>query len=673
MSISLLPKFTLLNPEQIEPALTDLLKTNLEKISALVTQKHFTWDNLLLPLEGLDNQLAHFWSPIAHLQAVKNTPEWRNIYDACQPLLADYATQIGQNERLYKAFQDLADSEGYHHLSSAQQKVIKDHLRDFKLSGVSLEPAKKQRYAEIQRRAAELATQFENNLVDATDGWHLHVSDVARLAGLSERALIAAQETAQQKGLEGWVFTLAFPSYYAVITYAEDRALRQEIYTAYVTRASDVGPDAGKWDNSQVMAEKLALRHELAQLLDFENYAELSLATKMADKPDQVIAFLTDLADKAHPKAVAEVKELKAFALQLGITDLQPWDISYLSEKLQQHKYAISEEELRPYFPEKTVIQGLFEVVKRLYKLRIEEKTGVDVWHPDVRFYEIYDEQAQLRGQFYIDLYARPQKRSGAWMDDYCSRWRKPNGELQIPIAFLTCNFAGPAGGKPALFSHEEVLTLFHEFGHGLHHLLTKVEQLDIAGINGVPWDAVELPSQFMENWAWEYEALQLISGHYETGTPLPKALYDRMRKAKNFQAAMRLMRQLELALFDFKLHYEYQPARSIQAVLDAIRVKVSVIATPAFNRFQHSFSHIFAGGYAAGYYSYLWADVLASDAFSRFQEEGIFNTQTGHDFLTTILEKGGSREPLALFMEFRGREPSIESFLRQYDLMVSS
>lgn len=666
-----LPAFSQLNPEHIEEQLTALLERNRQKIAGLTQQPHFTWETLVEPLEAMDNELSLFWAPIGHLHAVQNTPEWRKAYEVCQPKLTDYATELSQNEALYQAFNALAESPAYHALNTAQKKVIANHLRDFKLSGIALSSEKKQRYAELQRRLTELSTQFENNIIDATDNWSLHITESSRVAGLPERALSSAHTAAAQRGLSGWLFTLEFPSYYAVMTYADDRALREEMYSAYVTRASDQGPDAGKWDNSAIMDELLKLRHELAQLLDFNNYAELSLATKMAKEPAKVIAFLTELAQKAKPKAIAELAELRTFAATLGIADLAAWDLSYCSEKLQQQRYDISEEELRPYFPETKVLQGMFTIVQRLYGISIQEKAGIDIWHPDVKFFEIYNQQQQLLGQFYVDLYARAQKRGGAWMDDYSSRWRNAAGQLQTPIAFLTCNFAGPIDGKPALFNHEEVLTLFHEFGHGLHHMLTQIDYLDVSGINGVAWDAVELPSQLMENWCWDYEALQLVSSHYLTGEPLPKALFEKMHAAKNFQAALRLVRQLEFGLFDFKLHYEYNSGQpqTVQTVLDEVRAQVSAFKPPAFNRFQHSFSHIFAGGYAAGYYSYLWADVLASDAFSRFEAEGIFNPKTGQDFLNAILSQGGSREPLELFVEFKGREPTIDALLKQYAL----
>ena len=498
------------------------------------------------------------------------------------------------------------------------------------------------------------------------------IDDTERLAGLPESAIALARQNAGREGREGWLFNLEFPSYHPVLTYADDRELRRELYTAYVTRASDEGPHAGRWDNGPVMEKILALRHEAALLLGFDNYAERSLATKMADSPEQVMEFLNDLAGRALPRAREELAELRAFARdRYGVEELEAWDVGYYSEKLRQHKYAISQEELKPYFPAPTVIAGMFEVVRRLYGLQIEPLRGIDTWHPDVTFYEIRDEDGELRGQFYLDLYARPHKRGGAWMDECISRRVTLEG-LQTPVAFLTCNFTPPVGDDPALLTHDEVITLFHEFGHGLHHMLTRVDYAGVAGISGVAWDAVELPSQFMENWCWEREALEIISGHYRSGEPLPEALYERMVAARNFQAAMQLLRQLEFAIFDFRLHLEYDPARGgrIYEILAEVREQVSVLRPPSFNRFPHSFAHIFAGGYAAGYYSYKWAEVLSADAFSAFEEAGIFDRATGLRFLQRILEQGGSRDPMEMFVDFRGREPTIDALLRHTGLV---
>jgi oligopeptidase A len=541
-------------------------------------------------------------------------------------------------------------------------------LRDFKLSGVSLADDKKKRFAEIKSRLSDLSSTFSNNLMDATLAWNKHITDIADLSGLPESALAAAKQLAESKELEGWLFTLDIPSYLPVMMYADNQSLREQMYTAYSTRASDQGPNAGKWDNGAIIDETLALRHEISQLLDFDNYAQRSIATKMAQSTEQVNGFLADLAKRSKPQAQGDLQELRDFAERThGVKQLNAWDMAYYSEKLQQQKYAISDEQLRPYFPEDRVISGLFEVVARLYDLTIEERTDVDTWHRDVRFFDIKQADGAIRGSFYLDLYAREKKRGGAWMDECQVRCSKSDGSLQLPVAYLTCNFSGPVGNKPALFTHDEVITLFHEFGHGIHHMLTKIDVGSVSGINGVPWDAVELPSQFLENWCWQPQALAFISGHFETGEPLPQDLLDKMLAARNFQSAMQMVRQLELSMFDFSLHQEFDPAEknAVQTLLNRVRESVAVVIPPAFNRFQHSFGHIFAGGYAAGYYSYKWAEVLSSDAFGRFEEEGIFNKKTGADFLSNILEMGGSREPMDLFTAFRGREPKVDALLR--------
>ncbi|MGL4793237.1 MAG: oligopeptidase A, partial [Aeromonas jandaei] len=575
---------------------------------------------------------------------------------------------VGQHEGLYQAYLALSESDDFPRLGGAQRKEIQNTLRDFRLSGIGLPAEAQQRYGEIQARLSELASRFSNNVLDATQGWHKLVADEAELAGLPESVLAAARQMAELKGKEGWLFTLDIPSYLPVMMYADNRKLRAEMYEAFTTRASDQGPNAGKWDNSAIMTELLTLRSELARLLGFANYAELSLATKMADKTSQVVNFLTDLAAKSLPQGKAELEEIRAFAAeQHGQSELAAWDIAYYAEKLKQHKFSISDEQLRPYFPANKVVKGLFEVVKRVFGMKVRERLGIDTWHPDVRFYDIFDSEDELRGSFYLDLYAREHKRGGAWMDVCLGRRYRQDGSLQKPVAYLTCNFNGPVDGKPALFTHDEVVTLFHEFGHGIHHMLTRIDVAGVAGINGVAWDAVELPSQFLENWCWESEALAFISGHYETGEPLPADLLEKMLTARNFQAAMQMLRQLEFALFDFRLHQEFDPAKpdQIPALLGEVRSQVAVMTPPAFNRFQHSFSHIFAGGYAAGYYSYKWAEVLSADAFSRFEEEGIFNPATGQSFLQNILEKGGSKEPMELFRAFRGREPKVDALLR--------
>ncbi|WP_323065702.1 oligopeptidase A [Aeromonas jandaei] len=669
LSMDSLPPFSQIQPDHVQPAVTQAIADCKQKIKDVLahTEPH-TWDSLIAPLEEVNDRLARIWSPVSHLNSVLNSEPLRAAHDACLPLLSEFQTYVGQHEGLYQAYLALSESDDFPRLGGAQRKEIQNTLRDFRLSGIGLPAEAQQRYGEIQARLSELASRFSNNVLDATQGWHKLVADEAELAGLPESVLAAARQMAELKGKEGWLFTLDIPSYLPVMMYADNRELRAEMYEAFTTRASDQGPNAGKWDNSAIMTELLTLRSELAKLLGFANYAELSLATKMADKTSQVVDFLTDLAAKSLPQGKAELEEIRAFAAeQHGQSELAAWDIAYYAEKLKQHKFSISDEQLRPYFPANKVVKGLFEVVKRVFGMKVRERLGIDTWHPDVRFYDIFDSEDELRGSFYLDLYAREHKRGGAWMDVCLGRRYRQDGSLQKPVAYLTCNFNGPVDGKPALFTHDEVVTLFHEFGHGIHHMLTRIDVAGVAGINGVAWDAVELPSQFLENWCWESEALAFISGHYETGEPLPADLLEKMLTARNFQAAMQMLRQLEFALFDFRLHQEFDPAKpdQIPALLDEVRSQVAVMTPPAFNRFQHSFSHIFAGGYAAGYYSYKWAEVLSADAFSRFEEEGIFNPATGQSFLQNILEKGGSKEPMELFRAFRGREPKVDALLR--------
>jgi len=667
-----LPPFSSIRPEHVEPAIDQLLDDNRRRVRQLLeANDRYSWDNLVQPLEDMEDRLNRAWSPVSHMNSVVNSEALRAAYNACLPKLSDYATEMGQNEGLYRAFKQIADGDEYHRLDTAQRKIIDNALRDFRLSGIELDAEQRARYKAIMQELSSLTSKFEENLLDATNGWSREVTDEALLAGMPDSAKALARQTAEQRGVDGWLITLEFPSYYPVLTYADNRELRREVYTAYVTRASDEGPNAGQWDNTPVMERILALRHEAAQLLGYANYAERSLATKMARSTDQVLGFLNDLAARALPMAKQDLEEVRAFARDNhSVTELESWDVAYYSEKLRQHKYAISQEELKPYFPEHRVLEGMFAVVERLYGLNIGREEGADVWHPDVRFYTIRDGKGTVRGQFFLDLYARPKKRGGAWMDECISRKRRGDA-LQVPVAYLTCNFAPPIGDDPALFTHDEVLTLFHEFGHGLHHMLTQVDYPSVAGIGGVAWDAVELPSQFMENWCWEREALDLIAGHYRTGEALPEALYHRMLAAKNFQSAMQMVRQLEFSIFDFRLHLEYDPARGgrIYQILDEVREQVAVMRPPSFNRFPHSFSHIFAGGYAAGYYSYKWAEVLSADAFSAFEEAGIFDRGTGERFLASILEQGGSRDPMELFVEFRGREPTIDALLRHSGL----
>ena len=663
-----LPPFSQIKPEHIQPAIEKLIQDCRDTVEQVLTQPHFTWENFILPLTEVNDRLSRAWSPVSHLNAVKNSPALREAYQACLPLLSEYGTWVGQHKGLYNAYLALQNTPEFATYSVAQKKAIENSLRDFTLSGIGLSEEKQKRYGEIAARLSELNSQFSNNVLDATMGWEKIIEDEAELTGLPESALQAAKQSAENKGLQGYRFTLEIPSYLPVMTYCENRALREEIYRAYATRASEQGPNAGKWDNSKVMEEILTLRIELAKLLGFNTYTELSLATKMAQNPQQVLDFLDNLAERAKPQGEKELQDLKDYCeKEFGVTELAPWDISFYSEKQKQHLYAINDEELRPYFPEERVISGLFELIKRIFNIRAVERFGVDTWHKDVRFFDLIDEKDQVRGSFYLDLYARENKRGGAWMDDCIGRKHKLDGSIQTPVAYLTCNFNAPIGDKPALFTHDEVTTLFHEFGHGIHHMLTQIDVSDVAGINGVPWDAVELPSQFMENWCWEEDALAFISGHYETGEPLPKEKLTQLLKAKNFQAAMFVLRQLEFGIFDFRLHHTFEPEKVNQILdtLKAVKSQVAVIKGVDWARTPHSFSHIFAGGYAAGYYSYLWAEVLSADAFSRFEEEGIFNPITGKSFLDEILTRGGSEEPMLLFKRFRGREPQLDALLR--------
>lgn len=668
-----LPPFSAIRPEDIVPAVQSALADCRAAVERVVAQPGpFTWDNLCQPLAESDDRLSRIWSPIGHLNSVKNSPELRAAYEQALPLLSEYGTWVGQHEGLYQAYRSLKEGAAFEALSVPQRKAVDNALRDFELSGIGLSADKQQRYGEIVARLSELGSTYSNNVLDATMGWSKLITDEAELSGLPESALAQAQAMAKAKEQDGWLLTLDMPSYLPVLTYADNRALREEMYRAFATRASDQGPNAGKWDNSEVMAETLALRHELAQLLGFATYADKSLATKMAESPEQVIGFLSDLAKRARPQAEQELAQLRAFAKQhYGVDELDAWDITYYGEKQKQHLFSISDEQLRPYFPEQRVVEGLFEVVKRIYGITAKERKDVDTWHPDVRFFDLFDADGELRGSFYLDLYARENKRGGAWMDDCVGSLRKADGTLQKPVAYLTCNFNRPLGDQPALFTHNEVTTLFHEFGHGLHHMLTQIDTAGVSGINGVPWDAVELPSQFMENWCWEPEALAFISGHYQSGEPLPKAMLDKLLAAKNYQAALFILRQLEFGLFDFRMHFEYSPEKGAQILPTLAEVKkmVAVVPSPSWGRFPHAFSHIFAGGYAAGYYSYLWAEVLSADAYSRFEEEGIFNAETGKSFLDNILSRGGSEEPMALFKRFRGREPQLDAMLRHYGI----
>jgi oligopeptidase A len=659
-----LPEFSRVDVSVYKTHLEALLKGNLEQIERLLTENHqYTWDNLIYPLDDLEDSLERFWSPFSHLHSVMDSDALRTCYDECLPLLSAYEAAIGHNQRLYEAIKSV-DS---HSLNAAQKKLLADGVRDFELSGVALSSIEKQRFEAIQARLSELSSQYQNNVLDATQAFTIHLSDASRLTGLPEHALSTAKESAHEKNLKGYLLTLEFPCFYAVMTHAEDRSLREELYQAYVSRASDQGPNAGAFDNTQIMSETLALRHEKAVLLGFKNYAELSLATKMADSTDEVLRFMTDLVERIQQQAKAEFKDLSSFAaIQCNLDPLCPWDVSYVSEKRRKALYDLSQEELRVYFPQPKVMQGLFMVIKKLYGITLQALDGADVWHKDVRCYAVVDTYNKVRGYVYTDLYSRSHKRGGAWMDSMQSRRRLEDGTVQLPIASLTCNFTKPTANKPALLSHDEVVTLFHEMGHCLHHLLTQVDYLSGSGINGVEWDAVELPSQFFENWCWDQEALNLLTSHVDTGERLPDSLYQRLTTAKNFQSAMAMIRQQEFSLFDFRIHQEYCAKETfISDTLQDVRSATNIIPLAPYNRFQHSFSHIFAGGYAAGYYSYSWAEVLSSDAFSRFEEEGIFNTKTGEEFLKCILEVGGSKPAAEAYKDFRGRPAKVDALLR--------
>lgn len=667
-----LPRFSAIRPEHVAPALDRILTENRSERERLLTRTaSYSWDNLVGPMEDMQERLHRAWSPVSHLNAVMNSEPLRAAYNAGVPLVSDYSTEVAQDERLYVAYKAIARSPDFVKLSAAQQRIIQNTLRDFRLAGAELAPGAKERFRQIQNELSTLGSKFSENVLDATQAWEMVLTDPQDLAGLPPSALAMARQAAEREGKQGYKFGLEAPFYIAFMTYADNRELRRRMYEAYVTRASDQGPNAGRWDNSELILRILQLRREAATLLGFTNYAEYALQTRMAKSVPQVLNFLSDLGAKARPAALRDLEELKAYAREgHGVTSIEAWDLAYYSEKLRVHRYAFSEEELRPYFPENRVLAGMFEVVRRLYGITITRVDDVATWHPDVRFYEIRDEDDEIRGRFYVDLYARPNKRGGAWMDECLSR-RRRGREAQIPVAYLVCNFSPPIGEQPALFTHDEVNTLFHEFGHGLHHLLTKVDYAGVSGINGVAWDAVELPSQFMENWCWERPALDLISGHFETGERLPEALFQKMRAAKNFQSGLQFVRQLEFSLFDMRVHSVFDPAgkASIQDVLDQVRAEVAAVIPPAFNRFQNSFSHIFAGGYAAGYYSYKWAEVLSADAFSKFEENGVFDPRTGREFMHHILEQGGVHEPMELFVRFRGREPSIAPLLRHSGL----
>jgi oligopeptidase A len=660
-----LPRFSAIRPEHVEPAIRQLLEDNRRALARLLDDEAGGWAGLVEPIELMHHRLGCAWSPVSHLNGVMNGAELRAAYNACLPLLTAYHTELAQNERLCAAYQSVADGEGPR-LDEVRRTLLDHALRDFRLSGVSLPPERKQRFAELMERLATVQSKFDENVLDATNAWSRRVDEAAELDGLPDTTVQRARQAAADAGHEGWLLTLDAPNYQAVMTHASHEPLRHEFYEAWTTRASDQGPHAGRWDNTELMAEILALRHEAANLVGYADYAQYSLATKMAGETGEVLTFLRELARVSRPAAEREFADLERFAGRR----LEAWDVAFYSERLKRQTLEVSEEELRPYFPLPRVMAGLFAVVNRLYGVRIVARSDVDVYHPDVRYFDVMDADGSRRGGFYVDLYARPRKRGGAWMDDCVDRIRVDTTSA-LPVAYLVCNFSPPVGDRPALLTHQDVLTLFHEFGHGLHHMLTRVDYPSIGGINGVPWDAVELPSQFMENFAWREEVLPLISSHVDTGEPLPREMLARLQATRTFQAGMQTVRQLEFALFDFRLHAEYSPDAPplVRQTLEEVRAEVAVIRPPAFNRFPNSFQHIFSGGYGAGYYSYKWAEVLSADAFGAFEEHGIFDPATAGRFLHSILERGGSRDAMDAFVEFRGRRPEIGPLLRQMGL----
>lgn len=671
LDFSGLPRFGDFSPSDITPALDTLLaecQQTIERLSLDTTPA--SWDAFVDPLDDCTERLSRAWGIVGHLNVVADTPELRAAYNENLPRITEFWTALSQNLALFAKYKALHDSSDFASLGATRQRIIENALRDFRLGGAELPDAQKTRFAESQEQQAALSQKFSENVLDATNDWTLHLADNSRLSGLPPDALQAARDKATAKGLAGYLFTLHFPSYFPILQYGDDRALRETVYRANAIRASEQGKP--EWDNTSLISDLLALRLEEAHLLGYTNYAEVSLVPKMAQSPDEVLRFLSDLAKRAKPYAERDMAQLRTFAAkELGLADLQPWDIAWASEKLREREYAFSDQEVKQYFQEPRVLQGLFDLIETLFGVRVLPDTTT-TWHPDVRFYRIETPTGALVGQFYLDLYARVGKRSGAWMDDARGRRRLANGATQTPVAYLTCNFSAPVTGpdgtlRPALFTHDEVQTLFHEFGHGLHHMLTRIDDLAVAGIHGVEWDAVELPSQFLENYCWEWDVLSRMTSHVDTGAALPKALFDKMIAARNFQAGMQTVRQLEFSLLDMRLHTAFIPGgeQTVQEVVDSVRREVAVVIPPAYQRFQNSFSHIFAGGYAAGYYSYKWAEVLSADAYAAFEESGVLNVDTGQRFLREILSVGGSRPALDSFVAFRGRTPTIDALMR--------
>ena len=703
LDLSGLPRFAEIKTEHVTPAVDELLARNRALTARFLADTAVpTWENFVQPFEDANEHLSRVWGQVGHLNMVMNGPELREVYNANLPKVTQYYAELSQNLALYQKYKAIHDGAGYAALNAEQKKVIENELRDFRLGGAELPEDKKARFMALQEEQSELTSKFSDNLLDATNAYTCVLENEKEISGIPADECQVAAEAAQEAGKNGWLFTLKAPSYGPVMQYADNRALRERMYRAYTTRASEQLVEGARieLDNTPLMTQILKLRAEQAQMLGFANFAEYSLASKMADTPAQVAEFLLELAHRAKAFAEKDLAELREFAAtQLGLKDLQSWDIGYASEKLRQQRYAFSEQEVKQYFPEDAVLSGLFGLVETLFGLKIKPSTA-PVWHDTVRFFDIRDDKGGLIGQFYLDLYARSSKRGGAWMDDAITRRRKPCGQgrspllnplpqageeaneslretydscIQTPVAYLNCNFASPLGGKPALFTHDEVITLFHEFGHGLHHLLTQVEELGVSGISGVEWDAVELPSQFMENFCWEWDVLQGMTRHADSGAKLPRTLFDKMIAAKNFQSGLQMLRQIEFSLFDLRLHNDYDAngKQTVQQLLDEVRKEVAVLIPPAFNRFQNSFGHIFSGGYAAGYYSYKWAEVLSADAYSLFEENGVLDAATGSHFREQILAVGGSRDAMESFKAFRGREPKIDALLRHNGLVI--
>ncbi|MDR1057497.1 MAG: M3 family metallopeptidase [Coxiellaceae bacterium] len=666
-----LTEFDKILPKHFKPAIVEMLKTTRRMIKQLLGQKNPTWHNFIVPLTTAHEHLSWVWSTINHLNTVMGTKKVRTAYEQCLPLITKYSIEISQHPGIHQACKSITNSKEYKLLDKVQRKILQDKLRDFRLAGVGLPDKSKKRFMHLKQRLAKLSNKFAYNVLDASQNYIVKLNK-KQIAGLPESALQLGEATARQKKQQGWVFTFDLPSYQALITFADCRSLRKKIYTAYVTRASDINPNRKKWDNTKIIEEILKIRSEIAKLISFKNYAEYSLTTKMAKNPQQVLNFLHDLAQRALPSAKSELVRLKISAKKYGIKKIRPWDLAYLEEKMSQEKFHFSQEDLRPYFPLNQVVKGVFNITKRLFGIIIKEKKGIPVWHQDVSFFEIYDQKHKLCGQFYLDPYCRENKRGGAWMDDYKTRYLKQDHSIQTPIAFLVCNFSPPIDKKPTLLTHDDVLTFLHEFGHCLQHLLTKVNYIDASGVKGIPWDAVEFASQFVENWGWQKKGFQLLSRHYKTHQSLPQKLLERLLATHIYNAALHMLRQLEFALIDFNLHLPSQGLKinEIKKVIAKVQKLVRVTPIYKYERTLHTFLHLFAGAYAAGYYSYKWAEVLSADAFSKFEEEGIFNRKTGKEFLHYILETGGSEEPLILFKKFRGRDPKIDALLRHHGII---